>query len=55
MQHAEALGHGGASAAVAVEQLEHRRRLAQAPRPLDRLGHIDRVDEPHAAVGDQGV
>jgi hypothetical protein len=55
VQHAEALGDGRASAAVAVEQLEHRRRLAQAPRTLDCLGHIDRVDEPHAAVRDQGV
>jgi hypothetical protein len=55
VQHAEALGHGGAPAAVAVEQLEHARRLAQAPRTFDRLRHIDRVDEPHTAVGDQGV
>jgi hypothetical protein len=55
VQHAQTLRHGSTSAAVAVEQLEHRRRLAQAPRTLDRLWHIYRVDEPHAAVREQGV
>ena len=40
-----------AVAIVAVEELDHARGLAEAERSLDRVGPVERVDEPDLPVG----
>ena len=40
---------------MAVEELDDPRGLAELERPVDRLGDVDGVDEPHAPAVDQRV
>src|SRR5215211_1146050 len=51
MKDTEPFREGLAVPVVAVDELHDRPHLAQAPRSLDRLGHVDGIDQPDAAVG----
>ena len=55
MRHAEPGGERGAVAVVAIEQLDHACGRPERGRTLDRLGHVDRVDQPDAVAGVERV
>ena len=50
VRHPEPRGDRGAVAVVAVEQLEHARGRAERGRVIERLGHVDGVDQPDAVA-----
>ncbi len=49
-RHAEPLGDRLAVAVVGDEELQHGRRLAERGDALHRLGHVQRVHEPHTTL-----
>jgi len=51
VRHAELLRERSAVAVVAVEQLDHARRLARPADPFFDPLAVDRVEEPDSAVG----
>ncbi len=51
VRHAELLRERSAVAVVAVEQLDHARRLARRADPFFDPLAVDRVEEPDSAVG----
>jgi hypothetical protein len=55
VRHTEALRPRGAAALVAIEQLQHARRLAERAHALLELRHIDGVGQPDAALDDERV
>jgi hypothetical protein len=55
VRHAEAGGDRRAAALVAIEQLQHAGGRAQGGDALERLGVVDRVDQPDALLGRERV
>ena len=55
VRHLEPRGHCRGGTVVAVEQLEHARRLAEREHVLLDALRLDRIDEPDAAVDDERV